>query len=234
MRALVTGGSRGIGRAIAERLLSRGYDVVVAARDFSSLGTLSAAHASRVLQVTADLSTEGGRATLLSQVAGQNFNALIFAAGIVEYKDSLATSDELLRRHLATNFESAFALARDLSKQVVDGGALVFVASTLAETTAPNTAAYAASKAALVSAMRSFALSLGGRGVRVNAISPGIVETEMLSKRPKQEQEALLALHPLGHFASVEDIADATEYLLDSPFVTATNLTIDAGLTLRS
>lgn len=233
-RALVTGGSRGIGLALVERLLALGYSVNSVSRDGHVPPALLREYGSRVVGVAADLGDVAARANVVAELLGKTLDVLVLSAGIAEYADAVATSDALLEKHLAVNFESGFALVRDLSPQLAKDGAVVVVSSTLAETTAPRTAAYAASKAALLSAMRSFALELGPRGIRVNAISPGIVETDMLSARSLEDQKALLALHPLGHFVSVLDVADAMQYLLESPFVTATNLTLDAGLTLRS
>jgi NAD(P)-dependent dehydrogenase (short-subunit alcohol dehydrogenase family) len=118
---------------------------------------------------------------------------------------------------------------------------MVLVASTLALAPAPLTAAYAASKAALISVARSLAIELGPRGVRVNAVAPGVVDTEMIrAPRPGEDSAAAVAarlerlrrLHLLGRLGSPVDVAEAVLYLLCAPYVTGTILTLDGGLSL--
>jgi 3-oxoacyl-[acyl-carrier protein] reductase len=122
----------------------------------------------------------------------------------------------------------------------------VLVSSTLATHPAPDTSAYAASKAALVAAMRSFALEFAPR-VRVNALLPGVVDTDMIRvprpsgnaaspehTRPVEHVLAeLTAIHPLRRLGNVDDVAQAAQYLLDASWVTGTALTVDGGLSVR-
>jgi len=127
------------------------------------------------------------------------------------------------------------------------GGAIVQLASTLGLRPAPDTSAYAASKAALIAATRAFALELAPE-VRVNAVAPGVVDTEMvrrLRREPDlgagrgreaeavaQQLEGLARLHPLGRLGTPEEVAKAVLFLLDASWVTGTVLTVDGGLTL--
>jgi NAD(P)-dependent dehydrogenase (short-subunit alcohol dehydrogenase family) len=129
------------------------------------------------------------------------------------------------------------------------GGAIVNVASTLATNPAEGTAAYAASKAALIAWTKSFALELAPHQVRVNAVAPGIIDTDMIhvlrgaeaSTLPEAEHASrlaaqlaqLAALHPLGRLGTADEVAEAVIYLLDAKFVTGTVLVVDGGLTLR-
>jgi NAD(P)-dependent dehydrogenase (short-subunit alcohol dehydrogenase family) len=125
----------------------------------------------------------------------------------------------------------------------------VNVASTLATNPAEGTAAYAASKAALIAWTRALALELAPHQVRVNAVAPGIIDTDMIhvlrgvdpAGLPPAEQEArvaaqlgrLAALHPLGRLGTPDEVAEAVIYLLEAKFVTGTVLVVDGGLTLR-
>jgi NAD(P)-dependent dehydrogenase (short-subunit alcohol dehydrogenase family) len=147
------------------------------------------------------------------------------------------------------NFTSPLLMAQRAGTAMAaqGSGRIVLVASTLALGPAPLTAAYAASKAALVSAARSLALELGPRGVCVNAVAPGVVDTDMVrSVRPRadgaqhpeperaltEQLEYLRKLHLLGRLGRPQEVAEAVLYLLCAPYVTGTVLTVDGGLLL--
>lgn len=236
MRALVTGASRGIGRAIAEQLVAKGYRVVASGRDISKLDELTALYPGRVSACTADLQRVADRNRLLDEAlrAFGGIDVFVSAAGIVKYVGIADLTDDEVRAQIETNLIAPLLLARDVAKHMGQGGAMVFVASTLASSAAPCTAAYAASKAGLLASMRSLALELGPRGIRANAVSPGIVETDMVKERSAAEMSALRELHPLGRFPTAADVAEAALYLIEAPWVTATDLVVDSGLTLRA
>jgi 3-oxoacyl-[acyl-carrier protein] reductase len=247
--ALVTGATRGIGRAVVLALLSAGRRVVAVGRDATALSALERAHPGRVVGLAIDLSQPRAAAFAVDEaerVVGP-LDELVYAAGIVEYAPALEAGEAALRRQLELNFIAPFTMVQRAGQRMTarGQGAIVAVASTLAFAVAPGTAAYAASKAALVNAMRTFALELAPH-VRVNVVAPGVVDTEMVRvpRKPLRADEnreeaieaelvALRALHPLQRLGSADEVAEAVLYLLAARWVTGTVLTVDGGLTLR-
>jgi 3-oxoacyl-[acyl-carrier protein] reductase len=246
--ALVTGASRGIGRAIAELLLARGRHVVACARDEAALAQLAQAHPGRVTTLPLDLTVSGAAAWAIdeSQRRAGPLHELVLAAGVVAYAPLGAVSEAQLRAQLELNFIAPFAMLQraGVAMRARGQGAIVAIASTLAFRAAPATAAYAASKGALVSAARAAALELAPE-VRVNVVAPGVVDTDMVRvpRRPvaaderaeevvDAELEQLRLLHPLRRLGTPEDVARASLYLLEASWVTGTVLTIDGGLSL--
>lgn len=255
--ALITGATRGIGRAVCEALLMTGRRVVATGRDRARLDELAREHGDRVVTLACDLSVHGAWSELLDQVDARagGIDELVCNAGIVRYGRVGSVREDDLRAQLELDFVVPYLLAQRVGCAMKQrgGGAIVHVASTLGERSAPDTSAYAASKAALISITRSFALELSP-AVRVNAVSPGIVDTDMVQvlRAPTVEAPAgveareaarqrelaaqraeLTALHPRGRLGKPEDIAQAVLFLLDAPWITGTVLTVDGGVSLR-
>jgi 3-oxoacyl-[acyl-carrier protein] reductase len=219
-RVLVTGGTRGIGRAIAERLVASSVKVAVVGRTVAEVpGAVSFA---------ADLAAEGCEA-VVDQAADAlgGLDALVNCAGVVRYGSIGTVGRGELVEQLAVNVVAPFLIAQSAARYMTHGGAIVQVASTLGVRPAPGTAAYAASKAALLSLTRSFAQELAPRGVRVNAVVPGVVDTDMVRGR---DLEALRALHPLGRLGTPGDVAEAVVWLLGAEWVTGAEVVVDGGL----
>ena len=252
MRVLVTGASRGIGRAVAQRLHARGHALALSARTAAHLeSTLAELPGARA--VAAELTRDDEVDSLVPRAVAAlgALDAFVHCAGIVRYGPALEITRADLDVQLRVNFVAGFALTQAASRVMLaagSGGAIVHVASTLGLRPAIGSAAYAASKAALIASTRAFALELAPHRVRVNAVAPGIVDTDMVrvvraadrdSLTPEQTAErlavqmkALAALHPLGRLGTVEEIAEAVEYLLGAEFVTGSVLVVDGGLTL--
>lgn len=238
--ALVTGASRGIGRAVVECLVASGRKVIASARESAALRELER---EGVVVLAQDLSQPHADALIERAARIGTLSEVVLAAGIARYQSFAEVSEEELRAQLELNFVAPFLLLRALAR-TMQAGSIVVVASTLAFRSAPTTAAYAASKAALVSAARSAALELAPR-VRVNVLAPGVVDTDMI-RVPRRELlpgedraaligeqlEALRALHPLGRLGTPEEVAEAVRYLLEAPWLTGSVLTLDGGLTL--
>lgn len=251
-RLLMTGASRGIGRAVAWRLLAEGAELVLLARSPTTLGPWP--EGSRVHALQADLTQLDEHAAWVEVAAGHlgGLDGLINCAGIVHYQPILEVPRADLQAQLQVNFLAPFMLCQAAARHMQDhgrGGDLIQIASTLAERPAPLTAAYGASKAALIAFTRSCALEWAPLGIRANAIAPGVVDTDMVNVlRPgarsgpagllspeqalEQQRQQLAALHPLGRLGRPEDVAQAVCYLLQSPFVTGTVLSVDGGLGL--
>lgn len=221
-RVLVTGASRGIGRAIAERLLRDGAIVAAVGRDAATLPGLP---------IEADLGRAGEGERIVERALELlgGIDDVVSCAGVARHADVGAVSREALAEQLAVNFVEPFFLLQAAAARMT-GGAIVTVASTLGMQPAPGTAAYAASKAALLSMTRSLAQELAARGIRVNAVAPGVVETDMVAPERRDE---LRRLHPIGRLGTPEDVAEAVIYLLGATWVTGTILTVDGGLLTR-
>lgn len=246
--ALVTGATRGIGRAIAEVLVAHGRRVVACGRDEALLAALEHAHPGRLLGLALDLTEPHAALGAVEQAercAGP-LDELVCAAGVVDYAPVGQVTESALRRQLELNFVAPFAMMQLAGERMRarGQGAMVAVASTLAFSPAPSTSAYAASKAALVAAVRSFALELAPT-VRANVVAPGVVDTDMVraprkalaSEDEREAQvcaqlEALRELHPLGRLGQPGDVAGAVLFLLEASWVTGSVLTVDGGLTL--
>ncbi|MBX3272125.1 MAG: SDR family oxidoreductase [Sandaracinaceae bacterium] len=223
---LVTGASRGIGRATAERLLARGRSVVLCARDGAALDAIARAH-DGAYALARDLGAAPDRVVEDAADLAGGLAGIVHAAGVARHapleeitRDAL---DEMHRLHVVAPLVMAQAFAR-LGRP----GTIVHVASTLGLRPAAGRLAYAATKAALVSMTRTLALELASRGVRVNAVAPGVVATDMA--RGLGDLDALAALHPLG-LGTPGDVAEAIELLLDARWITGTVLVVDGGLT---
>ncbi len=245
--ALVTGATRGIGRATVEALISAGRQVVASGRDRTALDALAQAHPGRIQTIAADLSQTGAADELVEEVLrlAPMVNEVVYSAGVVHYASIGKVSERSLRAQLELNFVAPFLISQRLGLHLRTRGAgvIVHVASTLGLHPAASTAAYGASKAALIQATRSLALELAPQ-VRVNAVAPGIVDTDMIrvlrepvvgdaSTHPHAldaQLQTLAALHPLGRLGTPAEVAQAILFLLDASWITGTTLRIDGGL----
>jgi NAD(P)-dependent dehydrogenase (short-subunit alcohol dehydrogenase family) len=248
---LLTGGSRGIGRAVAEALIARGDRLALLARDPGALGDWPGDDGHAVIE--ADLAEPQLLEAAVDRAAEAlgGIDAVVGCAGVVEYAEVGAVSGASLARQLAVNLQAPFLIAQRATGYMerAGGGAIVLMSSTLAMRPAPMTSAYAATKAALEAVTRSFALELGERDIRVNAVAPGVIDTDMVrvvrlregEAAPRGEQRAariaeqleqLRALHPLGRLGTPQDVARTVLYLLDAPYVTGTVVSVDGGLQL--
>jgi NAD(P)-dependent dehydrogenase (short-subunit alcohol dehydrogenase family) len=224
--ALVTGGARGIGAAIAVRLALDGWRVVVA--DISAESRESAG----VRWVAADVSDEGQVKRLIENIAQEKgrLDALVCNAGIMIRKPLAQLSLPEWSRVIGTNLTSAFLLVRAAESLLrVAKGAVVTIASTRARMSEPSTEAYAASKGGLVALTHALAISLGPE-VRVNCISPGWIDVRGEPLRPEDH-----AQHPAGRVGRAEDIAALAAFLLgeESGFVTGAEFVVDGGMTRK-
>ena len=243
-RVLLTGASRGIGAAIARRLLEAGAAVALIARQAEQLRALAGLGRGHVLP--ADLAAARNLPELVGRAASAmgGLDVVINCAGVVRYQALPQVRSPDLEAQLRLNLTVPFEICQAaVPYLLVDGGDLIQIASTLGLRPVPQVAAYAASKAALISLTRSYALELGPKGIRANAVAPGVIDTDMVrALRPSADgAEALdvdaqlrqlAALHPVGRLGAPEEVAEAVVYLLSNPFVNGTVLTVDGGLSL--
>lgn len=235
-RFLVTGASRGIGRALTEQLLEAGCHVAAVARDIASLDALVRESDGRAVALAADLTRVSEVEQVLARaVSGIGaIDALVACAGVARHRPLSEIDAAHIDEYHALHVRAPHLLARDLAAHLRGRnarGAIVFVSSTLAQKGVPHTSAYAASKGALLSLTRSLAVELAPL-IRVSCVVPGAIDTDMIrASRSGDEVERLAALHPLGRLGHADEIADAIRYLLDAKFATGTVLTIDGGIT---
>jgi NAD(P)-dependent dehydrogenase (short-subunit alcohol dehydrogenase family) len=220
--ALVTGGARGIGAAVATRLRDDGWSVVVADRDAAPVGR----------SVICDVADETSVGALIAGIraAEGRLDALICNAGFGVRKPIADLSLAEWSSVLATNLTSTFLLVRAAESLLRTGnGAVVTIASTRAHMSEPNTEAYSASKGGLVALTHALAVSLSP-DVRVNCISPGWIVTK--GPAPTAEEHAF---HPAGRAGRAEDIAAMVAFLIgpESRFITGSEFVIDGGVTRK-
>jgi NAD(P)-dependent dehydrogenase (short-subunit alcohol dehydrogenase family) len=220
--ALVTGGARGIGAAVAARLRGDGWDVVIADRDPAPIGR----------SVICDVADETAVAALIASISAAEgrLDALICNAGLGIRKPIKDLSLAEWSSVLATNLTSCFLLVRAAESLLrAANGAVVTIASTRAHMSEPNTEAYSASKGGLVALTHALAISLGP-DVRVNCISPGWILTK--GAAPTQHEHAF---HPAGRVGTAEDIAALVAFLIgpDSHFITGSDFIVDGGVTRK-
>jgi 3-oxoacyl-[acyl-carrier protein] reductase len=229
--ALVTGASRGIGRAIAEELARAGAAVVVGYRsggdDAEELATAIGGRA-----VQADVSTADGAKQLVEEAG--DVDVLVNNAGVTRDGVLARMSDDDWRTVLDTNLSSVFYTCRAVTRPMMKkrGGAIVNVSSIVGVHGNWGQTNYAASKAGIIGFTKSLARELGSRGVRANVIAPGYVKTRLTDAIPEEAQQTMLANTPLGRFGDPEDVAGAVRFLCsdEAAFITGEVLLVDGGL----
>lgn len=226
---LVTGASRGIGRAIAEQLSTSGWQVVGTYNTKADEAKqLAQSHGVEIRQV--DLTDRTRSLDFANQIRQEfEFSALVNNAGIIEFEKFDQLSLDAWDRTFEVNLNAPLILSRALAPSMTSGGSIVNIASTDANVGSYSSIAYSASKAALLSLTRSLANVLGAQGVRVNAVTPGWVDTGMST----EESFEATQLTPLGRNGAPEDIANLVEYLISSKasFITGASFVIDGGYT---
>ena len=240
--AIVTGGNSGIGYAAAAELVSRGAKVIVTGRNKGSLA--KAETELNVTGIVADQSDLKSIDNLVSEVKAQfgKVDILFLNAGIASFAPVESASEEHYDSIMNVNVKGVYFTVQKVLPILNDGGAIIFNTSINAHVGMPNSGVYAASKAAVLSLNRVFATELAPRKIRVNAVSPGPVETPLYGKLglEKEEVEGFGAILGekilLKRFGQSSEIAKTVSFLAsdDSSFITGTEIVIDGGLSVNS
>lgn len=242
--ALVTGASRGIGAAVAESLARGGYDVAVGYRsdEAGARATADAVEAAdrRASIHGADVADGEAAAGLVEEAESAlgPLDALVLNAGVTADALAVRMSAEDWQTVIDTNLTGAFNVVRPALRGMMRrrGGSIVAVSSVVGLTGNAGQANYAAAKAGLIGFVRSLARETGSRGVRVNAVAPGYITTDMTAGLADEQREAILEATPLGRLGEPEDVASACAFLCsaEAAFVTGSVLTVDGGLAMGS
>lgn len=247
--ALVTGAGRGIGRACARRLAAGGAKVALAARTAAELHTVEEdirAGGGAAMAVVMDVADAQAIAAGLERITGAwgPIDTAVTAAGIAESAPLAKTSDALWARTLQVNLTGTFALMRSLlpSMGAAGFGRFVAVASVAGKAGAPYIAAYTASKHGVLGLVRSAALEWAAKGVTVNAVCPGYVDTPMTDAtianivaktgRPAAEARATIeAMSPQGRLVTPDEVAHAVAFLAsrEAAAINGQGLNVDGG-----
>jgi 3-oxoacyl-[acyl-carrier protein] reductase len=233
--ALVTGGSRGIGAAVSRELARAGARVAVNYRAGAAAAESLAAELGG-LALAADVADPGQAAALVERVEADLGppDVLVNNAGITRDTLLVRMTDEDWDAVLDTNLRGVFNVCRAAARGMLKrrSGAIVNMTSVVGLHGNPGQVNYAASKAGIIGLTKALAKELGGRGVRVNAIAPGYVATELTSALPDELRELILRNTPAGRLGEPEDVAGAVRFLCsdEARFVTGAVLQVDGGL----
>jgi 3-oxoacyl-[acyl-carrier protein] reductase len=238
--ALVTGGSRGIGAAVCAELGAAGARVVVNyVRDAAAAERVCdgiRAAGGEAVAVPGDVSTPAGAQALVDGVEQDvgEIDVLVNNAGITRDNLIMKLSEDDWRQVIDTNLAGAFFTCRAVARPMLKRrrGAIVNMSSVVGVHGNPGQTNYAASKAGLIGLTKALAKELGGRGVRVNAIAPGYIETELTDALPEEARTEILRSTPLRRLGRPADVAAAVRFLASdaAAFVTGDVLAVDGGL----
>lgn len=238
--AIVTGGNSGIGYAAAKELKAQGAQVVITGRREEAIA-LAAAELG-VTGIVADQGSLAATELLVDTVKAQfgKVDILFINAGVITQSTIETTTEADFDTIMDINFKGAFFTLSKFTPLLQDGASVVFLSSNTASTTTAGIAVYSASKSALNSLMKTAALELAPRKIRVNAISPGPTETEIMNKAGLDEatlkavKEGLISRIPLKKMGTSEDVAKLVVYLSDSAasFITGSEVLMDGGMVL--
>ena len=235
--ALVTGASRGIGAAIADELAAQGARVIgtaTSAAGAQAIGERLAAHggAGRALDVT-----DGAAVEALIEAIGKEFGAigiLVNNAGITRDQLLMRMKDEDWQAILDTNLTSVYRTSKAVMRGMMKArkGRIISIASVIGLTGNPGQANYAAAKAGIIAFSKSLAREVGSRGITVNVVAPGFIDTDMTRALPQAQREALLGQIALGRLGEARDIAQAVAFLASpaAGYITGETLHVNGGM----
>jgi 3-oxoacyl-[acyl-carrier protein] reductase len=235
--ALVTGASRGIGRATARALATAGARVIVhygnAAREAESLVAEIRASGGKADAIGADLGAPDGAHKLAVQVrkiAGERLDILVANAGIATAASIEDQTVEEFDRMFAVNVRAPFFLVQQLLPLLGEGSSVVLLSSLAARASVGLLPAYAATKGAIDTLVKHFAALLGPRGIRVNAVAPGVIDTEMSKfARTDEGRQFTLSMQALQRIGHADDVADVVAFLASDAARWVTGDTVQVG-----
>ena len=240
--ALVTGGSRGIGRAISERLAARGHRVAVnyVANEAAAADAVAGIEAAggTAIAVKADVGDEGAVATMMGEIQQQwgPVEILVNNAGITRDGLLMRMSEDDWDTVIQTNLRSVYLCSKAAMRGMVRArwGRIINVSSVSGVAGNPGQANYAAAKAGIIGFTKSLAKEVGARGITVNTVAPGFIETDMTAALGDETAEAVVSQITLGRLGRPEEVASVVGYLAsaEASYITGQTVVVDGGLAI--
>ena len=236
--ALVTGASRGIGRAIATELAARGYRVIGTAPTDAGAQAITEALAghSGCKGVKLDVNDGAGVTALVDGIIKEygGLHVLVNNAGITRDGLAMRMKDDDWDAVTDTNLKSVFRMSREVMRPMMKQrfGRIINITSVVGASGNPGQANYAAAKAGVAGMTRALARELGSRGITVNCVAPGFIETDMTGSLPEAQKAALMQQIPLNRLGKPEEIAQAVAFLAsrEAGYITGTELHVNGGM----
>lgn len=241
--ALITGGSRGIGRAIALKLARNGADVIVnycgnevaaeeVVKEITALG-------GRSLSICADISNSDAVKNMISEIKNGfgKLDILVNNAGITRDSLLLRMKEEDWEKVIHTNLTGTFNCTKEALKLILksDNGSIINISSVVGQMGNAGQCNYAAAKAGLLGFTKSLAREVAARNIRVNAVAPGFIDTDMTSVLSDEIRQTLKEQIPMGRLGSPEDVANAVLFLAlpSSKYITGQTINVDGGMVMQ-
>ena len=235
-RALVTGASGGIGSAIARQLHGQGAHVVLSGRRQEALDQLAADLGDRCSIAVADLGAPDGASTLIEAIDKDGVDILVNNAGLTRDNLAMRMKDQEWQDVLDVNLSAGFRLIRGLLRGMMKRryGRVINITSIVAVSGNPGQANYAAAKAGMIGMSKALAAEVASRGITVNCVAPGFIETAMTDGLGDDQKARLLAQIPTGRLGQSSDIAAAVGYLAsqEAAYVTGQTLHVNGGMAM--
>lgn len=236
--AFVTGSTRGLGLAVARRLIADGWRVAVNGRSEEIVRAVADGLGDRAIPCAGDVTDGSTILAALANVARESsrLDAVVHSAGIMQDAPLGMIADEQIARQLSVNVAASISVTQSAVRVMsrFKKGSVVLFGSVAGEDGSVGQVAYAATKAAIGGVVRSAAKEAGPRGIRVNGVVPGVIDTDLNAGLSVERREELASLTPLRRIGEPEDVADVVAFLVSegARFVTGSMLRVDGGLHL--
>lgn len=239
MAIIISGGSRGLGLTLVRHYLATGHKVATFSRSSSpAICELESSHPDQLEFAAVDAASAESLRKFVASVHQRfgTIDSLINNAGLAHDRVLPLMTDEQIDQMLDVNLKAALILARECARIMLmqSNGTIVNISSIIAQRGFSGLAAYAATKAGMIGMTKSLARELGPRGIRVNSVAPGFLDTEMSSNLEDRQREQIIRRTPLGRLGTTEDVVSAVEFLTSdaSQFITGQVITVDGGISI--